>query len=229
MRAVTSVSVAAGFHGGDPSILRATIRRAKSQGIAIGAHPGFADLAGFGRREIALAPQQAEDLVAYQVAVVAGMAATEGCRLQHVKPHGALYKMAARDRMLGSAIARGIAAVDRTLIVIGPGGSALLSAAEELDLESAVEVFADRAYNPDGSLVSREKPFALLTDPAVVVPRAVRMVMTRQIVAVDGTTIPSAVDTICIHSDTAGSAALASAVRTGLEAAGILVQPLREP
>src|SRR6476469_6556098 len=139
MRSITSASVAAGFHGGDPSVLRETIRLAKARGVAVGAHPGFPDLAGFGRREMKVAPREAEDFVLYQVAAVAGVAAAEGVRLQHVKPHGALYNMAARDLELAAAIARGVAAVDRSLILFGPPNSALLEAGRTAGLRVAAE------------------------------------------------------------------------------------------
>jgi UPF0271 protein len=227
MRAITSASIAAGFHGGDPTILRATIRLARSAGVAIGAHPGLPDLAGFGRRDMALTPREAEDLTLYQVAAVAGVAAAEGVRLQHVKPHGALYNRAAVDRTLAGAIVRAVAAIDRSLIVVGPAGSALLDAAHDQGLPTAAEVFADRAYRADGALLPRDQPGAVLTDPAVAVPRAIRMVREQAVVAVDGTVLPRAARTICVHGDTPGAAALSASVRAGLEAAGIEVRALR--
>jgi UPF0271 protein len=229
MPAITSASIAAGFHGGDPTILRATIRLARSAGVAIGAHPGLPDLAGFGRRDMALTPREVEDLTLYQVAAVAGVAAAEGVRLQHVKPHGAFYSRAVHDRAWADAIARGVAAIDRLLIVVGPAGSALLDAAREQGLPTAAEVFADRAYQAEGALLPRNRPGAVLTDPAVVVPRAIRMVREQAVVASDGTVVPRAVETICVHGDTPGAAALAASVRAGLEAAGIEVRALRAP
>jgi UPF0271 protein len=227
MRSVSSVSVAAGFHGGDPTILRATIRLARSAGVAVGAHPGLPDLAGFGRRDMALTPREAEDLVLYQIAAVAGVAAAEGVRLQHVKPHGALYNRAARDRELAAAIVRGVAAADRDLIVVGLSGSELLEAARAEGLATAAEVFADRAYQADGSLVPRDRPGALIVDPAAVVPRAIRMVRDGIVEAADGTLLPCGGETICVHGDTPGASALAAAIRTGLESAGIEVRSLR--
>ena len=158
LRLVTSANVAAGFHAGDPSVLRQTIRAARAGGVAVGAHPGFPDRANFGRLEMAVTPRDAEDLVLYQIAAVAGVAAAEGLRLQHVKPHGALYNMAARDAALADAIARAIAAFDATLILFGLPGSALLEAGRAAGLRVAAEAFADRAYEADGSLVSRTKP-----------------------------------------------------------------------
>src|ERR671930_880983 len=158
LKSITSANVAAGFHAGDPSVLRETIRLAKANGVAVGAHPGFPDLVGFGRRELNVTAQEAEDLVLYQIAAVAGVAAAEGVRLQHVKPHGALFNMAVRSSELSAAIARGVAAFDRSLILFGLPGSEILRAGRGAGLRVAAEVFADRAYERDGSLASRRKP-----------------------------------------------------------------------
>lgn len=155
MKAITSANVAAGFHAGDPSVLRDTIRSAKQHGVAIGAHPGFPDLVGFGRRELNVTPKEAEDMVLYQVAAVAGVAAAEGVKIQHVKPHGALFNMAVRNAELSAAIARGVAAFNRDLILFGLPGSEILAAGRAAGLRVAAEVFADRAYEPDGSLARR--------------------------------------------------------------------------
>jgi UPF0271 protein len=223
MKAITSASIAAGFHGGDPSVLRHTIRLAKSSGVAIGAHPGFPDLAGFGRRDMQVSPHEAEDLVLYQIAVVAGVASTEGMRLQHVKPHGAMYNMAARDEVLASAIARAVAAFDRQLILFGPPDSALTRAGQAAGLRVVAEGFADRAYEPDGSLVSRTKPGAVVKDLEEVVKRAVRIAREHTVAAVNGSTIPLNVETLCVHGDTEGSDVLGARLRAGLEDAGITV------
>ena len=224
MRSITSGSVAAGFHAGDPGVLRETIRLAGASGVAVGAHPGLPDLAGFGRRELHLSPKEAEDLMLYQVAAVAGVAAAEGVRLQHVKPHGALYNMAARDAALAGAIARAVALLDKSLILFGPPGSQLLTAGRAAGLRVAAEGFADRAYEPDGSLVSRRLPGSVIHDPAAVVARAVRMVRDRSVVAVDGSLLPIEADTICVHGDTPGCADLAARLRAGLETAGVAVR-----
>jgi UPF0271 protein len=227
MKSVTSVSVAAGFHGGDPSVLRETIRLASRHGVAVGAHPGFPDLAGFGRRELRVTPREAEDFVLYQIAAVAGVAAAEGVRLQHVKPHGALYNMAARDLDLASAIARAVHAIDRSLVLFGPPGSRLLEAGRAAGLRVAAEGFADRAYEADGSLASRHKPGSIIHDESVVVSRAIGMIKEQGIAALDGTVVPLIVDTMCIHGDTPGAAELAAKVRAGLEAAGVIVRRVR--
>jgi len=226
MQAITSANVAAGFHAGDPSVLRDTIRSAKQHGVAVGAHPGFPDLVGFGRRELNVTATEAEDMVLYQVAAVAGVAAAEGVRMQHVKPHGALFNVAARSVELSTAIARAVAAFDASLILFGLPGSEILNAGRAAGLRVAAEVFADRAYEPDGLLASRRKPGAVIHDPDVVVARAVRMVKERSVVAIDGSVVPLEADTICVHGDTPGSDDLAARIRAGLEAAGIAVRPI---
>jgi UPF0271 protein len=226
MRSITSASVAAGFHAGDPSVLRETIRLAKAHGVAVGAHPGFPDLVGFGRREFSLAPAEAEDLVLYQIAAVAGVAAAEGVRLQHVKPHGALFNLAVRNVELAHAIVRAVTAFDPSLILFGLPGSALLQAGLAAALRVAGEAFADRAYEPDGTLASRTSPGSVIHDPATVVARAVRMVRDRTVVANDGSVVPIHADTICIHGDTPGAAELSAQVRAGFDAAGITVMAI---
>jgi UPF0271 protein len=207
-------------------VLRETIRLAKTNGVAVGAHPGFPDLVGFGRRELNVTPKEAGDFVLYQVAAVAGVAAAENVRVQHVKPHGALFNMAVRNRELSDAIARGVASFDRSLILFGLPGSEILAAGRAAGLRVGAEIFADRAYEPDGQLVSRRKPGAVIHDPAVVVARAVKMVKDRGVTAVDGSFVPLEADTICVHGDTAGSDHLAAQLRAGFEAAGIAVQAI---
>ena len=227
MRSISSASLAAGFHGGDPSVLRHTIRLAKRHGVSVGAHPGFPDLVGFGRRELYLSAQAAEDLVLYQIAAVSGVAAAEGVRLRHVKPHGALYNMAARDPELATAIARATTAFDRDLILIGPPESELLKAAEAEGLHGAAEVFADRAYTRSGTLVPRSAPGATLVDPDTVVRRAIGMIRERSVETVDGSRVQfSKIDTICVHGDTEGADVLAAALREGLRVAGIDIRAL---
>ena len=226
MASITSANVAAGFHAGDPSVLRATVRLAKARGVAVGAHPGFPDLVGFGRRELNVTAAEAEDMVLYQVAAVAGVAASEGVKLQHVKPHGALFNMAVKNVELAEAIARGVAAFDRSLILFGLPGSEILNAGRKAGLRVAAEVFADRAYEPDGTLASRRKPGSVIHDPAAVVARAVKMVKEKQVVAIDGSVVPLQADTICVHGDTRGSDELAARIRAGFEAAGVTVKAI---
>jgi UPF0271 protein len=226
MRSVTSVSIAAGFHAGDPSVLRRTMRLARELGVAVGAHPGLPDLAGFGRREMRIDPTELEDLVLYQIAAVSGVAASEGLQLQHVKPHGALYNMAVADRDVADAIVRGVAACSAALTVCAPPASELAGAGRDAGLRVALEGFADRAYAPDGKLVPRQQPGAVVTSVEEVVTRAIRIATERRIVAVDGTILPMEVDTICVHGDTAGAPALAAWLRAGLAASGVDVRAL---
>ena len=228
MASISSANVACGFHAGDPGIMRATVALAKASGVAVGAHPGFPDLVGFGRREIKATLQEVEDFVVYQVAALAGIAASQGVRLQHVKAHGALYNMACRDRALADASARGVAAIDKKLILFGLPNSELIKAGLHAGLPVAAEVFADRAYEADGSLASRQKAGSVIHDPAAVAVRAIRMVRERQVVALDGSVVALDADTICLHGDTPGAADLARAVRAGLEAAGVTVSNLTD-
>ena len=211
---VSSANVACGAHAGDASVMRRTVRAAKAAGVSVGAHPGFPDLAGFGRREMRMTAAEIEDSVIAQVATLSGVAAVEGVTLAHVKPHGALYNMAAKDTAMADAIAAAIAAVDRTLVMVGLPASALERAAGKAGLAFAAEGFADRAYEADGTLVSRTKPGALITDPAAAAEGALRM-------AREGR-----VRTICIHSDTPDAAAIGAAVRRALDTAGIIVKGL---
>ena len=226
MRHITSANVACGFHAGDPGVMRDTVALAASHGVAVGAHPGFPDLEGFGRREIQVAPADVEDFVAYQVGALAAIAAAQGVRLQHVKPHGALFNMAARDAALADAIARATAVIDRSLILFGLPGSELIAAGTRAGLRTACEGFADRAYEPDGSLVPRQHPWSVIDDTDAVVTRAVRMVCDGIVDAVDGSPITLRIDTLCVHGDTPGAAELAAQLRSALEAAGIVVMPV---
>ena len=226
MKSITSANIAAGFHAGDPTVLRNTIRMARASGVAVGAHPGFPDLVGFGRRELNVTPSAAEDFVLYQIAAVAGVAAAEGVTMQHVKPHGALFNMAVRSAELSAAIARAVAAFDPSLILFGLPGSEILTAGRAAGLRVAAEAFADRAYEADGSLVSRRKPGSVIHDADAVVSRAVRMVKDRTVVAVDGAVVKIEADTICIHGDTPGSDELAARLRAGLERAGVTVRAI---
>jgi 5-oxoprolinase (ATP-hydrolysing) subunit A len=228
MRSITSGSIACGFHAGDPSVMRATVRLAGRSAVAIGAHPGFADPTGFGRREINVDPSEITDLVLYQVGALKAIAHAEGLRLQHVKPHGALYNMSVRRRDVADAIARAVASCDDALVMVGLPGSELLAAAVARGLRVAAEGFADRAYEPDGSLTPRNVSDAVLTDPGRIADRAVQIARDRQVIARDGSVLSVQVDTICVHGDTPGSSAIAAAVRLGLEKAGITVAPLAD-
>ncbi len=226
MGSITSANVACGFHGGDPEVMRRTVRLARQCGVAVGAHPGLPDLVGFGRREMKVAPGELEDMMLYQIGALAAIAAAEGVRLQHVKAHGALYNMTNRDPELAAAIARAVAAFDKSLILLGLPDSALVRAGERAGLRTAAEAFADRAYEPDGSLASRRKPGSVLHDPSVVVARAVRMVREGGVEAVDGSWVPLKVDTICTHGDTPGAHELVRQLRAAFESSGVRVGPM---
>jgi UPF0271 protein len=220
---VSSVNIACGFHAGDPLVMRSTVQLALRHRAAMGAHPGFPDLHGFGRREMRVSTAELENLVAYQIGALAAIAATEGATLQHVKPHGALYNMAAGDPRIADAIARALRAVDRRLILFGLAGSELIAAGGRAGLRVASELFADRGYRPDGSLAPRGTLGAVMTDAGDIASRAVTMVLHGSVVAVDGSRLSVRGDTICIHGDTPGAASIARAVRLALERAEIEV------
>jgi UPF0271 protein len=227
LETITSASVACGFHAGDPSVMRRTVQSAARAGIAIGAHPGFRDPEGFGRRELEADPREITDLVLYQVGALDAIAKSEGVRLQHVKPHGALYNMSVRRRDVAEAIAAAVASFDESLVLFGMPGSELLSSGTRRGLRVAAEGFADRSYEPDGALTSRNQAAAVLTDPVIIAGRALRMVRDGQVTARDGSLLSLRVDTICIHGDTANAPAVALAVRSALEGAGITVAALK--
>jgi 5-oxoprolinase (ATP-hydrolysing) subunit A len=226
MPSITSANVACGAHAGDPGVMRRTVRAAKRHGVAIGAHPGFADLQGFGRREIQADPADVEDSLIAQIGALAAIARAEGASLRHVKAHGALYNMAVRDRRLAGAIAGAIKAFDPSLIMLGLPNSLLIEAGAAEGLRVAAEGFADRSYERDGSLTPRSRAGAVIHDPALVVDRAVRMIRDGVVLAADGAEVPLKVDTICVHGDTPGAADLTRRIRAGLEAAGIHVRAL---
>jgi len=227
LRWVTSANVACGWHGGDPSVMRRTIERAKALGVAVGAHPSYPDLLGFGRRVMQISRQEARDYMLYQIGALRAFAEALGVTLQHVKPHGAIYNVAVKDRELSLGIAEGIADAGGRLILVGLPGSELLQAGQEMGLRVAREAFGDRAYNEDGTLVSRKLPGSLITDPGAVAERVLgftRGTMT----AITGREIRIQVDTICLHGDTPGAGAIARRVRERLEAAGIKPRPMGE-
>jgi UPF0271 protein len=228
MRVITSASVACGFHAGDPGIMRATVALAKRHGVAVGAHPSFPDLQGFGRRAMSMTAREVEDLALYQIGALAAIAAAEGLRLQHVKAHGALYNMAAQDRRLADALARAAATFDANIVFFGLAGSELVAAGERAKLRTAREGFADRAYRSDGSLVPRDQPGAVIHDADVVAARAVRMIREREVETIDGQRLAIHADTICLHGDTPGAAAIAARIRGALETAGVVVMPIAQ-
>ena len=220
---VSSANIACGFHAGNPASIFNSIRSAKEKGVAVGAHPSLDDRKNFGRSERQLSAAQAYALVAYQVGAFHALCTGAGVEMNHVKPHGALYNMAVRDRELSDAIAHGVLAVDTHAILFAPAGTELFRAARELRLQTAAEVFADRNYNADGSLVSRTRPDALLHDPATAAERVVRMLTEGKIRAVDGGDVSVTAETICLHGDKPGAVEFARTLRARLEREGIVI------
>lgn len=216
---LTSANIACGFHAGDPLVMQATLRLAIQHNLAPGAHPGWPDLQGFGRREMALSPAEAEAAVLYQVGALAAFARAGGAELTHVKPHGALYNQAARDPALAAAVARAVQRFSRDLVLVGLAGSHSLAAATEIGLPIAAEAFPDRAYLPDGSLMPRSQPGAVLESPVEIAQNAVRLARD----GIGGTIV----DTLCLHGDHPGALENARAVRSTLQSAGIAVVRLR--
>lgn len=223
--AITSANVACGFHGGDPRVLRRTVAMAAGLNVGIGAHPGFLDLVGFGRRNLQISPDEAYTDVLYQIGALAAFTRAAGAPLQHVKPHGQLNNMAMKDRALADAIVAAIADFDRDLLIVAYGGE-FSDAAEAAGMRVAHEVYADREYMPDGTLVPRSHPGAVIHDAERIVERAVSMVKSGEVRTQSGETIALRVDTICVHGDTPGAAAIARVLRSGLQEAGITVEPL---
>jgi 5-oxoprolinase (ATP-hydrolysing) subunit A len=223
---ITSANVACGFHGGDPTVMRVTLERAAQQGVAVGAHPGFPDLIGFGRRNMDASPEEIYDFVVYQVGALAGVARAAGVQLQHVKAHGALYNMAAVKADLASAIARAVHDVDRGLVLFGLPGSFLISEGERAGLATACEAFADRNYMRDGSLVSRKRSDAHVHDADEACARAVRMVREGKVRSIDGEDISIRADTICIHGDGPHAAEFARALRAAFARESVEVRAL---
>ncbi|MBM4270235.1 MAG: LamB/YcsF family protein [Deltaproteobacteria bacterium] len=220
---LSSVNVACGGHAGDAETMRRTCTLARASGLAIGAHPGFADRATLGRRDVAVEPAEVESLVAEQVERLARIAHDLGARIAHVKPHGALYNLAARDAAIAAAVARGVRAVDPSLALVGLAGSYSLREARALGLRAIAEAFVDRAYREDGSLVSREEPGALVIDPEHAAERAVRLVREERVSTAAGAEFAVRAETLCVHGDTPGALAIAKRVHAALRAAGIVV------
>lgn len=221
MPLITSANIACGAHAGDSATMRATIALAQQHGVAIGAHPGFADRANFGRVELPVTPGEVRGLVHEQVLQLQLMARGAGARLAHVKPHGALYNLAARDLKLARAVAQAVYDVDPRLILFGLAGSQLIAAADACGLGAAQEVFADRTYRADGSLTPRMQADALITDEAAAVDQVRRMVREGWVRATDGREVPIQADTICLHGDGAHPVEFARRLRAELEGAGV--------
>lgn len=225
---VSSANIACGFHAGDPTVMQRTVALALSKGVALGAHPGLPDLVGFGRRKMAVSPADAYAMVVYQVGALQAFATAQGATLQHVKPHGALYNMAAKDEALAAAIAKAVHDVNPSLILYGLAGSYLITEGEKADLQTASEVFADRTYQPDGSLTPRTQPDAMVTDEDVAIARVLRMITEGVVQAQNGQDIPVKADTVCIHGDGAKALAFAEKIKQALLAHDVAVQPFQK-
>jgi UPF0271 protein len=226
---VTSANIACGFHAGDPSTIHQTVKAAIAKGVAVGAHPSLPDLQGFGRRTMAVSAAEAYDMVIYQVGALAGFAQALGGRVTHVKAHGALYNMAAKDPRLAQAIANAVRDFDPKLVLYGLAGSALVHAAEEAGLRSASEVFADRTYQDDGSLTPRSQPNAMIADLEASIAQVKRMVLDAVVRSVQGNDVPVRADTLCVHGDEPGALAFVKRIREELQRAGVAVEPLAGP
>ncbi|MGH7662153.1 MAG: LamB/YcsF family protein [Vulcanimicrobiaceae bacterium] len=222
---VTTANVACGFHGGDPEVMAKTMSAAKERGVAVGAHPGFPDLWGFGRRRLPYTADEIVRFVAYQIGAAAAMATLVGHKLTSVKAHGALGNMAAEELEIASAVAKAAKAVDPNLALLVMSGTQLERAADKTGLRPIYEIYADRAYTDDGQLVSRKLPGSVIHDPQTVVKRVVEMVGEGAVISTTGKRLPARIESVCVHSDTPGSVAIARAVRDGLERAGIKLKP----
>ncbi len=225
---VTSANIACGYHASDPLVMDKTVKLCKGNGTGIGAHPGFPDLMGFGRRNMAVSPKEAKAYVQYQIGALEAFCKANGVEMQHVKAHGALYNMAGKDYSLAKAICEGIYEINPELIMLGLSGSEMIRAAGETGLKAAKEVFADRAYEEDGSLVARTKPGAMIHDEDLAVKRVVRMIKEGKVEAVTGNDIEISVDSICVHGDGEKALAFVRKIKNTLEEEGISVSPLSQ-
>jgi UPF0271 protein len=226
---ISSANIGCGFHGGDPSVMRQTVALAQEHGVALGAHPGFPDLIGFGRRKIDATLEEIRDYVIYQIGALQAFATMQNMKLQHVKAHGALYNMAEQDVRIWEAIAQVIAGIDRQLILVaiaGPMREEVKEIGRRYGIRVAFEFFADRAYNRDGSLVSRREPGAVIHDPQQAAERVLKMVTEKRIVAKDGADIEVIADTICVHGDNPAAVRLTKQIRESLMASGVEVVPM---
>jgi len=226
---ITSANIACGYHAGDPLVMEKTISLAKNHGVSVGAHPGFPDLMGFGRRNIDATLPEIKGYVMYQIGALQAFAKAQGMRVEHVKPHGALYLMAVEDEKISEAIAEAIACVDKDLIYValaGSKGEKMTKIGEKIGLKVAYEAFPDRAYTSDGTLVSRRQPGAVIKDPDVVAQRALMMAKEGKVVAIEGTEIPFRPETLCVHGDTPGAVNLVKKIKQILTEASVEVTSL---
>lgn len=225
---ITSANVACGYHASDPIVMNQTIRMAKEYGVQVGAHPGFPDLMGFGRRNMNVSPEEAKAYVLYQLGALDAFCKVHGLHMQHVKPHGALYNMAAKDSRLANAICEAIYEYDKNLIVLALSGGELVRSAKNMGLCTALEVFADRAYEEDGSLVDRRKEGAVITDEQIAMERVIRMIKEQKVTTITGKEIAIQADSICVHGDGVKALEFVKKIRARLIEENILLKPLNE-
>jgi UPF0271 protein len=225
---ITSANVACGFHASDPLVMSKTVKMCKESGVGIGAHPGFPDLMGFGRRNMDVTAAEAKAYIIYQLGALNAFCRANGVQTAHVKPHGALYNMAGKDIVLARAICEGVKEFDSRLILLGLSGSRMIEAAQEVGLKVAREVFADRGYEEDGSLVKRGKDGAMITDEDEAIQRVIRMVKEKKVKTVTGKDIDIQADSVCVHGDGAKALAFVEKISKALKAAGIELAPLAE-
>lgn len=223
LKCITSANIACGFHAGDPNVMYKTVKLALSNNVAIGAHPGMQDLVGFGRRNIKISPEEAYNMIVYQIGALYGFIKSEGGKMQHVKPHGALYNMAAKDSELARAIAEAVYKVDPELILFGLAGSQLIMQGEKIGIKTASEVFADRTYQIDGSLTPRSHAGAMVTDTDEAIIRVERMIKEGVVMCQQGEDIKIKADTICVHGDGEQALAFTRKIRGYLKKLGIIV------
>jgi 5-oxoprolinase (ATP-hydrolysing) subunit A len=232
IRYISSANIACGFHAGDPGVMNRTVKLAKENGVGVGAHPGYPDLAGFGRRNMDCTPGEVRDDVIYQISALRGFCALHDVKLQHVKPHGSLYNMCVGNESLSRAVAEAIAAVDRSLFWVTLGGAQAGLArkiADAAGIHVVFEAFPDRAYTPDGKLAPRKLPGAVITDPKRAAEQALRMAKEGRVIATDGTGIDMEVDTLCVHGDNPSAVDHVKTIRQALEAEGLRIAPLGAP
>lgn len=223
---ISSANVACGFHASDPLVMEQTVALAKEHKVCIGAHPGYPDLAGFGRRNMAVSKEEVKAMVQYQIGALQAFCKAKGVKLSHVKPHGAMYNMAGKDENLAKAICEGIYEVDKDLILLALAGSKMLKAAQETGLKAAREVFADRAYEEDGSLVARSKEGAMITDEEEAIKRVIRMVKEGKVTAITGKDIDVTADSVCVHGDGEKALQFVAKIHSAFKAEGIETAPL---
>ncbi|PZX15712.1 LamB/YcsF family protein [Celeribacter halophilus] len=226
MEVITSANIACGFHAGDPDVMAETMRLAVANGVGIGAHPGFADLKGFGRRRLALSHEEIANMVTYQLGAAQAMARAAGGEVRHLKLHGALANMASEDAGLARVCYEAALKVQPDIVIMVLAATAMEQVVRELDCAWAGEIFADRAYNDNATLVDRSQPGAVLHDPEAITTRILAMLQEGAIIAESGKRIPCKIDTICVHGDTAGALAMTTGLRAGLEARGVEIASL---